>query len=53
MQLVQKENDLHYLLDLKDGRERDGRREWMARRNLFLESLLTDSDIEQVTGRRI
>jgi hypothetical protein len=30
MQLVQKENDLHYLLDLREGRGQDGKREWMA-----------------------
>jgi len=34
VQLVQKENDLHYLLDLREGRGQEGRKEWMARRKL-------------------
>lgn len=39
MQLVQKENDLQYLLDLREGRGQDGKREWMVRHDSLEASL--------------
>jgi actin-related protein 5 len=37
-QLVQKENDLAYLLNLRENRGKDGKKDWLVR-DIFLESI--------------